>query len=151
MRILFSIFSLFLLTACNRGQNQTPGKASADSTGSVEITQGDANQITCWGIGDIELSDDLATIEEKIGKEHLKQDSLFMEGMFETMVTTVWSSTPKEITIRWKEKEPPYQTIDYLEIASAEAPYHFANGVRIGMSLKELEQLNGGKPINLHG
>ncbi|WP_207534305.1 hypothetical protein [Desertivirga arenae] len=109
------------------------------------------SHITCWGIGPLEFGDDLETIAEKVGKENVSTDSLFLEGDFDRLITKVWKGTPKEITIIWKEVKPPFKTVSTFEIAQEDSPYKFDNGIGIGTGIKEIVALNGGEPIKLYG
>lgn len=76
---------------------------------------------------------------------------MWLEGQFEGFITSVWRGSPGEIVVHWKEKQAPYKTIDHLEISHPESPYHFVNGIKIGMTLNELVELNGGTPVSLYG
>lgn len=103
----------------------------------------DLDLITCWGVGEIEFDDDLESLEAKVGKESITTDSLFLEGTFESLITTLWKGEPKEISIHWLEKKPPYSAIKYLEISKPGSVYAFANGITVGSTLAEIEHLNG--------
>ncbi|PRY50908.1 hypothetical protein B0I27_108116 [Arcticibacter pallidicorallinus] len=112
---------------------------------------GDPTEITCWGIGDIELEDSYDILVEKAGLDHVKQDSLFKEGMFERVITRVWPNTEKEITVYWKEKKAPLVTIEMLELRDSASVYHFANGLKIGSTLQDLVKENGGIEFSFYG
>ncbi len=142
--------SLLALSSC--GQRQTSNSAADTSkhVRPVEFSEGNIAEITCWGVGDIELGDDFKAIEEKVDKQNISKDSLFLEGDFQDVFTTLWKGQDKQIEIHWKEKQAPFKTIDYLEINRPDSPYQFTNGIKIGTSLKEIERLNG-RPLNLYG
>lgn len=148
MRLLFFILCVFL-TACRSStsseENNTSNEQTVDQKDSSNL-----NQITCWGVGEIDLDDDPNSIKEKVGESDISTDSLFLEGMLERMVTTLWKDTPKEIAINWTENKPPFKTIKYLEISNPASVYSFANGIKIGTTLSELEALNAA-PFNLYG
>ncbi len=148
MRV-FLVLSILFFAACNNSSDK--GDKSAKKIQSIEAANEGGNEITCWGIGDIDLDNDMQSITEKVGETNVTQDSLFKEGSFEGFVTTLWKGSPKEIIVHWKEKKKPYQTIDHLEITHSESPYHFVNGIKIGTTLKEMEKLNGGAAIDLYG
>lgn len=148
MRILL-VFSLILFIACNNSSKDTDKKGG--KIYSMSDNQEGAEEITCWGIGPIELDSDMQVVEEKAGKANVSQDSLFLEGNFEGFITKVWKDTAKEIVIHWKEKQAPFSNIEFLEISRPESPYHFMNGIKIGTGLKEIEKLNGGTAITLYG
>ncbi len=148
MRIFF-ILSALLLFACNNPSGS--GNKQAGKVYSIAGNQDGGEEITCWGIGEIDLDDDMASLEEKVGRKGLSQDSLMKEGAFEGFVTKLWKGTAKEIVVHWKEKKAPYAVIDYLEVVQPASPYHFANGIKIGTSLNDIIKLNGGTAVNLYG
>jgi len=112
---------------------------------------GDPTEITCWGIGDIELEDSYDVIVDKAGLKNVKQDSLFKEGTFERVITRVWPDTEKEIIVHWKEEKAPLATIEMLEVSHSSSVYHFTNGIKIGSSLKDLIKENGGVEFSFYG
>ena len=148
--------SLFLCALLFLSCNRSPKSSSQDTktTFGKGISAADdesGNNITCWGIGPIEFGDDLAIVEEKAGKKNVYTDSLFLEGNFERLVTKLWKGTPREITIYWAEEQPPFKTIKSLEISHPNSPYQFNNGIKIGSSIAEIVNLNGGEEIKLYG
>ncbi|WP_207421026.1 hypothetical protein [Desertivirga brevis] len=148
--LLLNVSFIVLLTACNQStKDQTKG-SSKQKTSVEEISQ-DENYITCWGIGPLEFGDDPASIQEKVGKENVSMDSLFLEGDFERLITKVWKGSPKEISIVWEEVKAPFKTIKLFEVSHQNSPYKFHNGIGIGSTLKEIVALNGEEPINLYG
>jgi len=149
MRIPFFL-SLLAFSSCGQRQIDNSAAETSNQVRTVELSEANITEITCWGVGDIELGDDFKTIEEKVGRQNISQDSLFLEGGFQGIFTTLWKGQDKEVKIHWKEKEVPFKTIDYLEIDRPDSPYQFTNGIKIGTSLKEIEKLNG-LPLNLYG
>jgi len=152
LHLFLILFTLILVYACT-GKKQTGNADDTSHAGNMSFSKSDEDrfQITCWGVGDIDLDDDMASLEEKFGKENISQDSLFLEGMFETMITVLWKDKPEEISIRWKDNAGQGKTIDFLEIYRPGSPYHFANGIKIGTKLDEIVALNGDKPVFIYG
>lgn len=149
MRASICFLVLTALLACNNpsaNRNKSDGNFPVQS----EAKDNHENQITCWGIGDIEFEDAFSDIERKVGKNNLSLDSLFLEGTFERIVTTLWKGTPEEITIHWNESAPPFKSIKTLEISNPASPYHFINGITIGSKLKDIADLNKA-PVSLYG
>ena len=120
-----------------------PGSPTGESSRS--------NRIDCQGIGDILLTDTQAAIEKKIGKENLRVDSLFLEGMYQSMKLVAWPGTEKEIQLFWKEDKPPFTQMVSMSITQKNSPYQLANGLRIGSTLQELVAANGGTSITFYG
>jgi hypothetical protein len=150
MRPIFFLV-LVLLFACGKAVDQEQ-TAPADSSRTATVVRPTANQIiTCDGIGEIKLSDDLASLARKAGNDNISHDSLFLEGNFERIVSKLWKGTVRELAVYWNETEQPFKTIQTIEIANRNSPYQFSNGIRIGTSLKKMVELNGGVPISLYG
>lgn len=146
MKRLLYLPLMFLFSCTNNSFNKLPSIAGLGESDLIN-----SSEITCWGIAEIELEDSYATLVEKVDVKNLMQDSIFKEGVFQEMVTSIWKDSPKEIVVHWKEKQAPYVTIDNLEIKNSSSVYHFVNGIKIGTSLRELVKLNGGKGFSLWG
>ena len=151
-RLLSLLLFLPFLFACNSDTRQSSGSDTSFTAHDFDTPTGDGYEyrITCWGVADIELEDSYTIVEEKVGKSNLTTDSLFLEGMFEKLFTSLWKGTEKEIKIFWKEKQAPFRTIESIEVSQPNSAYQFANGIKIGSTLSEMEKLNG-KPISLYG
>lgn len=146
MRASISVLMLTALLACN---NPSANRSSSEGNFSAQSEANDQTQITCWGIGVIELEDSFSDIEKKAGHKGLSLDSVFLEGTFERVVTTLWKGTDKEITIRWKESVPPFKSIKTLEISNPASVYSFVNGIKIGSKLSDIAALNNA-PVSLY-
>lgn len=144
--ILYLFLLLFFSCTSDSAKNQ-----KSTSSWSNELTVANSAEITCWGVGDIELEDSFDILAEKAGEKNVKQDSLFKEGTFEGFITRIWGNTEKEIIVHWKEKTPPFSAIKQLEITNPSSIYHFPNGIKIGTTLTELIELNGGKEFSFYG
>lgn len=150
LQAYIGVLLITTLLACNNTSTNTTNAADSNTAKpSLELNTSE-NLITCWGIGEIDFEDNLVSIENKVGKSNISVDSLFLEGMFEQLLTTVRKGTDKEIVIYWEEKQPPFKTIKSLEINNSNSPYHFENGIKIGSTLNEMTVLNE-QPINLYG
>ncbi|HEY1008325.1 MAG TPA: hypothetical protein VGD92_14125 [Sphingobacteriaceae bacterium] len=140
-----------LLFGCGKAVDHDQAAAPDSARTSAAVRPPENDLISCDGIGEIMLNDDLGSLVKKAGKDKITHDSLFLEGNFERMITRVGKGTSREIVVYWKEKEQPFRTIQMLEISSRTSPYHFASGINIGTSLKKLVELNGGVPVSLYG
>lgn len=146
------ILLIFFFLSCSQGRRGADQSDTTGNLGSVGLDDPEAaNSITCWGVGRIDLGDDLEAIAEKFGPNNLSQDSLFQEGMLQGLVTVIRKGTREEVMIYWQEKKPPFKTIHLIEISKAGSPYQFANGIKIGTSMTELVKLNGGKALHFYG
>ncbi len=107
--------------------------------------------LTCDAIGPIRLTDDFEKVEQIVGKENIKIDSHFVEGNFEGLLTTLWPLTNKEARIYWLEKKPPFSKIRSVEINHPMSVWQFSNGLKVGTSLDQIVNMNGGKPVTFYG
>ncbi|PWG80173.1 hypothetical protein [Pararcticibacter amylolyticus] len=148
MRNALLLFLAVFFLACNSSDKH---KKTGGKIFSIADNQEGEDEITCWGIGGIELDNDLTSLEEKAGKENVSMDSLFLEGDFDGFVTTLWKGSDREIVVHWKENQAPYTNIEFLEISRPSSPYHFVNGIKIGTSLNDIVKLNGDTPVSLYG
>ncbi len=152
------IFILFILLASCTQNKQTKNElsdtginfaADTGTTAAIDSLRLNSELISCTGIGNIKLSDNMAGLIKKAGQDSIIADSLFLEGSFEGIVSKLWKNTPYEITVRWNEREAPYRTIRFLEIREGSV-YHFSNGIGIGTSLEEVVRLNEA-PVSFYG
>lgn len=141
MRNFLLIPFLFLL-ACNGADNNHKIQAISE-TGIAD------EQITCWGIGEIQLDLDEKALISLIGRENVQIDSLYNDGKFKRMVSRLWRGQNKELTIYWREIASPFTAIDSLELSGVSSIYKFSNGIALGVRLSELVKQNGNVPVNL--
>src|SRR5690606_10084926 len=47
----------------------------------------------------------------------------------------------------WKEDEPPFKQIKYIEVSEISSPYVTEKGLNVGISLKDVVRINGSMPI----
>ena len=106
--------------------------------------------VPCERFGPIKVGDSHETIVQRFGEDQVALDTLFLEGSPEGMQTVIWQDTPKEIVVIWADLNPPYQKMSAIDAHHPGSPYRYANGIRVGMPLAELEQING-KPFKFYG
>lgn len=100
--------------------------------------------VSCDAVGKINIGDTYQDVERKAGKANLKQDSVFVKGVFQhTFATKVWKGTAGEITINWQESEQPYKTIQNIIIDVAGSTYVTQNGIKLGSPMSFVNKLNG--------
>lgn len=146
----FRLFTLAVLTSllglnCTNDASKSRKINTYSTSKSIEAK---SQLITCGGIGDIKFSDSMVSLERKVGKANIVQDSVFMEGAFQYIATKLWKNTEREIVVYWKEENVPYKTVRSLAITNPKSPYRFANGIGIGTTMEELVRLNGKVPIS---
>lgn len=149
--ILLLFTGLYLISCSNPSTNV----AEENNIGSDSLTVDTISknyELTCDGAGKIKLTSTVAEIEKIVGKQNLQYDSVFAEGEFVVMQLIAFKNKPEELIFFSQEESTiPYKFISAIKIRQAKSPYSFANGVRIGTGIEDLEELNGGIPISFSG
>lgn len=100
--------------------------------------------VSCDAVGKISLSDTYEEVLRKAGQANVKQDSVFVKGIFQhAFATKVWKGTAGEITINWQENEQPYRNIQNIIIDLLGSTYVVQNGMKIGSPMSLINKLNG--------
>lgn len=134
---------LFVLLGCGSGDKSNKIQAIAE-------TDDASRQITCWGIGDVQLDLDEKMLKDQLGAEHVTKDSVFFNGKYKVTISRAYRGAANELTVFWKETHEPLSTIDSLEISGKKSDYKFSNGITLGTTLSELQSLNNGAEIALN-
>lgn len=127
------LLCVLLISAC--GQN--PKKQTAES--SVDPK----NLISCEGVGEVKLSYSYADLEDKFGTGALTEHENTVSGKY----TSIWEGEPRRLDIYWKEAEPPFTQIKYIEVNEVSSPYVTEKGLNVGISLRDVVKINGNMPI----
>lgn len=90
------------------------------------------------------MSDSHQLLMGKVGAGNLSEHENSSSGHY----TSIWEGTPKQLNIYWKEPKAPFKTIRYIETAASDAPYTTSEGIRVGISLRDLVKKNGHMPIS---
>jgi len=147
MKYILSVFLLFIIYSCKQKQENakiTTIDSVADTPDSVtNIQQPDEFLITDTSFGKINKTTSYTELLNIFGKNNL-QDTInyIAEGTDSIIVTKVYSNTPKEIIISWHKFHTAISTIDCYQ---PNAPYHTADGLKIGSTLESLLKTNGKK------
>lgn len=147
MKYILSVFLLSIIYSCQQKQENTKITtidSLADTPDSViNIPQSDDFLITDTSFGKINKKTTLADLQNIFGNNNL-QDTINYgaEGMDSFIVTKVYSNTSKEIIIGWYKFHTAISTVDCLQ---PNAPYHTADGLKIGSTLESLLKANGKK------
>ena len=107
--------------------------------------------LDCDKAGPVSFSFSYKDLETKFGRENLTQDTVYVEGDIGGLSTVVYKGSPKELIVVWQEMKKPFKKIASIRIAQKNSVYHFANGLRVGASLRQLVEFNGNTPIKFFG
>lgn len=159
MKYMFIVSFMGLLAACNAPGNETKTNESETIivtndtviTATADTTKPDNNLLSCTQAGPLKFGSSYAVIEKQFGSENLMQDSLFNEGDFSAVVTTIYKNSPKELQVVWEERKQPFTTMLDVRISNPASVYKFENGMGVGTTLREMVRLNGNKPIKFYG
>ena len=99
--------------------------------------------ISCDGIGEVKLTDTHQTLVEKFGKESIVEHENTLYGHF----SAIHEGEPKQINVYWKEKRPPFKTINFIEVNQPGSVYMTVDSVRVGLGMRDLVKRNGFMPV----
>lgn len=152
-KLFLLLFVAVAIISCNNSTNKTTETIQTiDSiTNNTSKTNTDF-ELSCDGAGKILLTSSVEEIENIVGKQNLQYDSVFAEGEFAVMQLIAFKDKPEElIFFSQEESEIPFKYISSIRIQQLKSPYSFANGIKIGTKMEDLEKLNGGVPISFSG
>lgn len=134
MRIIFlSLITGFLIASCNQESKETP------DNGTSELTEQDSVTISCSGIGLVKLSDTRSDLASRFTEQELQDEEHDFDS-FRYPVTLVYPRQPKEITVVWEDAQQ--EKIKKILIWRGDSPYSTKEGLRVGLSLRDLVKLN---------
>jgi len=148
MKIFIKLLLLgVILNAC---QNSKTESTSTDSTLAIK-QETPTNDFVCVPgerVGIITASTTLEELQAKFGNDVSARDTVYIgEGYFE-IGTILFKGTPNELQILWKDttnfKNPANLMIGRnAESNPTQTQWNTNTGIKIGTTLKELEQING--------
>jgi hypothetical protein len=131
---VLAISSVFFLAACQQSKPKT-GEEGPSVDPKLEVS--------CEGIGEVKLSDSYDDLVKKFGDTALTPHTNSLRGSY----TSIWEGKPEQIDVYWKDKSSPYIHVADIETASSEAPYTTKDGLRGGMTMKEVQKINTNMPL----
>ncbi|MCU0450706.1 MAG: hypothetical protein MUC97_12840 [Bernardetiaceae bacterium] len=149
------LLGLAVLGACSGSQptdQTTAGTRPTDPTvAAPPAPPADPHLIVpCERFGPVLTTDTEEALAQRLGATTLTRDTLWAEGEPQAMATVLWKGTPQEIEITWAEPAPPFKTIEMITAYHPASPYHYANGIKNGSTLAQIQQLNG-RPFKFYG
>lgn len=142
--IVFLVPLFYLSCDNNRLKNKSLDPQSSTKLSHQKLDS--TFHLDCKHIGEINFEDNPKSLVNKFKAEQISTDSLFLEGMFQEVITIIDLGKPTEIKIRWNENNQ----IKIIEIEHPQSPYRFSNGLKIGSTLKDLVTINK-KEISFYG
>jgi hypothetical protein len=101
------------------------------------------------GFGAINASSTKESLLETFGKENVKEETIYVGDGMELPGLAIYPDDPqKRVEVFWWEEDPT--KVQLIRIQGDRSQWKTAEGVSLGTSLTELEQLNG-KPFKLLG
>jgi hypothetical protein len=147
---LFYLLGLAGLAACSGNRPATQTSAEPLASASAPPPADPHLIVPCERFGPVLATDTEATLAQRLGAAALTADTLWAEGEPRSMTTVLWKSTPQELEITWTEPVPPFKTIEMITAYHPESPYHYANGIKNGSPMAQIQQLNG-RPFKFYG
>ena len=135
--------------ACNSGSDTTTvstNKDSASVNDSLVVTASENELlITNESFGKINPKTDFEQLQKLYGEKNITDEIEYgAEGIDSFKVTRIYSGTPKEITVGWKEKKF-HKEISYVECIATGSPYQTTDSLMINTTLDKLVKANGNK------
>ena len=155
---LFFVFFLYLIWACSfksdKNAFNTQDSTVTITADSAHIEESPNNFYCIPGIqaGTVKANSSEASLKELLGAENVMRDSVYIGEGFYEKGTTLFKGTPEEVQILWKDTIN-FAKPDNVLIRPAEGKpneWLVEGGIKIGMTLKELEKING-KPFSVSG
>lgn len=138
MKYLFCSFLLLAFAGCQQSgtTKQAAGEAEKDQVDPAIL-------ISCEGVGEIKMSISYEELEKQVGAKALTPHENTVYGSF----TTVWENTPKAVNVYWKEKTPPFKTVNYLEVVDPASIYRTGDSIRVGIGMRDMVRMNNNMPL----
>lgn len=122
-------------------KNKSGDVKAADKT----VATMDSTLVTDSTWGPIRETDDFAALQQHFGAANIKDERVCGPECADSIdVTFIFRNTPRQITINWKDSAY-HKKIGFIEAWDSASPYHTADGIRVGSTLKDLLTLNGKK------
>lgn len=89
-------------------------------------------------------------------KEVVKSEKYILEGTVKVLISTVFPESNHPLTVYWETEQNAYKNIQFVEVSkmvydkdfnmriTEDNYWKFKNGLKIGMTIQELQKLNGG-------
>lgn len=148
--------ALLAMASCNSTSQLTSQEGTTDTlpdTSQILNSPNDFYVIPGQKVGNVHPESTEASLIEHLGVQNVRRDTIYIgEGEYR-LGTTMFKGTPDEAQILWKDTAN-WSRPELVRIIPATRPqnsqWEVEGGVRIGATLREIEQLNG-RPFELYG
>lgn len=150
-RILISILTLFLYSC----ENSTPNKDSANKNtthittpktvekAEDKKTETTTIENTTYILDDLLIYNSEKDLIAKFGSDNVKRKTQYYpEGMGEYTSTALFPDTPNEVIFNWGDDTLNFEKLGTIKVGKQESEWTTTKGLKIGVSLKELEKIN---------
>ena len=145
--LLFFGTLLFSCGQPGKKKTETPPVTGADTTAKAAA---DSVLLTASSWGAINASTDFEGLKALYGKGNVLDERICGPECADSFnVTTVYPGSNKAFTVYWEDSFY-HRKIMMIRCFEAGAPYHTADGLKLGSTLREVLQVNG-KPITFTG
>lgn len=149
MKYIFTAIILLSIFSCKQKESNSQIETK-DSARVISTAALDEYLITDTSFGKINTTLNYRDLENIFGKNNLQDTiSYAAEGLDSFTVTKIFSNTPKEVVINWRENQF-HKVIGTVECYQENSLYHTADSLKVGSTLKKLMEVNG-KKINFYG
>lgn len=145
-KILIPILTLSLFS-CNEAK---PDKEKIDKTEkpaldpTTQVIEDEQKETTTYILDDLLNYDSEKELIAKFGKENIERmTQYYPEGMGEYTSTLLYPKTPNEVIFSWNDDTLNFEKLGTVKIAMRASEWVTKKGLKIGLSLKDLEKING--------
>jgi hypothetical protein len=155
MRLLI-LCIIVILSSCSTGNESTvENKGNTDSIilnqsdTAVTISEGEKIQIE-FSLDSLLNFDSELKLKEVFGNHVKRSKGSDQEGVEEYPITLLFPNTSDEVEFVWREDSINFSDLDYIKIRGKESRWKTSEGITLGTTLKELEEINQ-KPFIFYG
>lgn len=151
--LILAVFASMLIVSCNNNTSDKKSETTAENEEKEEVKF----------LEDFARFEDSEMVEEYFGEENILNDTWSIaEGTETYLVTIINPDCKNQIIIYWNQASEDYKDFAFVEARYSEYDimgeeltkdgdaYSSKSGIKVGMTLTELEELNG-KPFTFMG
>lgn len=139
-----------LLVCCGQKDKKNEPSPGANGTDTMATVAADSFLVTASSWGPITAATDIEALKKLYGIANILDERICGPECADSFdVTTVFPETNRSFTVYWQDSFY-HRKIMMIRCYQAGAPYHTADGLKLGSTFREMLRVNG-KPITFTG